>query len=743
MLKKLVFITIVCSLFSLHSCNLLNNIFIPDEKQIGELSSGLTFFTEKISGDQWGIAIREGDSVLWSQSHPVRLEHYMDSIPDSTPEAGYDQIRFTEQGFTGSATLTIGEVSFHVSDSWTITGEQLQAERRLQVSGNGPGGFLSSLTLESPVNEETYKYFAPGMIYGDPAYISPDAIGGKNSGRETWIREDRLPAPLFGAFVADGRSLSILNPDPQGHTTREDSHDREVRLLVDERFRFGSLGAAMKNDSICLGIKYPGSEGGTTYRGYFYPGGQVHRWRQRFHPLKDGLEQHYSVVFRPEQDDDFASYYQRAWRWAWETLQPQVNWQDIDLVCKHISEMLAAQVTTYKGITGLSNMVSFEEGVSGNTDYIPFKRTVMGFTGKALESANYLLQAADQPGNEHADEFRTKANDIINTFLRLKLSPPEGEGFYWQNATPTPALPRNRPLYIRSFGDGLKALLRAANRERSRGREHPEWIAWPRSFADWLLPQQEENGGFPRGWIPGTGEVGDSSLQSTYNAIPMLVLLSELTGEKKYLEAALKAGEFAWNNGQSEGIFVGGTIDNPNVVDKEAGTLSLEAYLALYENTQDDKWMKRAEMAASFAETWIYIWDVPMPEDERDEDLHWKRGIPTTGLQLISTGHSLVDAYMAFDADEYGKLFKMTGDPHYREVSRILLHNTKGMVALPGRLYDLPGPGWQQEHWSLAPERGIGRKRAWLPWVATSQLNGIFGLKEFDEELYKEMTAKN
>lgn len=27
------------------------------------------------------------------------------------------------------------------------------------------------------------------------------------------------------------------------------------------------------------------------------------------------------------------------------------------------------------------------------------------------------------------------------------------------------------------------------------------------------------------------------------------------------------------------------------------------------------------------------------------------------GRQLISTGHSLVDAYMAFDADEYTKLF--------------------------------------------------------------------------------------
>jgi hypothetical protein len=294
-------------------------------------------------------------------------------------------------------------------------------------------------------------------------------------------------------------------------------------------------------------------------------------------------------------------------------------------------------------------------------------------------------------------------------------------------------------LYIRSFGDDLKALLKAAKREKSRGREHPEWIAWTKSFADWLLPQQHANGGFPRGWVPVTGEIADSSLQSTYNVIPFLILQSELSDDSKYLDAAIKAGEFAWANGQSEGIFVGGTIDNPNVVDKEAGTLSLEAYLALYSVTKSKKWLDRAQMAAAFAETWIYIWNVPMPDDESDEDLHWKKGVSTIGLQLISTGHSLVDAYMAFDADEFAKLSVWANDPHSRKVAEILLHNTKGMLAVPGRLYDLPGTGWQQEHWSLAPERGLGRKRAWLPWVTTSHLNGIFDLEEYDKELFKKL----
>ena len=240
-------------------------------------------------------------------------------------------------------------------------------------------------------------------------------------------------------------------------------------------------------------------------------------------------------------------------------------------------------------------------------------------------------------------------------------------------------------------------------------------------------------------WKPGTGEVVDSSAQASYNVVPMLILLSELTGKTDYQKVALSTAEYCWKNYLAEGSFVGGTIDNPDVIDKEAGTLSMETYLSVFEATRDKTWLERAVAAANFAETWIYIWNVPMVTSENNAELHWKRGIPTIGLQLISSGHSLVDAYMAFDADEYVFLFKNTGDSHYYDVAKLLLHNTKSMVAVPGRIYDLRGPGWQQEHWSLAPLRGYGLHRGWLPWVTTSQLNGIYGIRELDKNIYEEM----
>jgi hypothetical protein len=294
-------------------------------------------------------------------------------------------------------------------------------------------------------------------------------------------------------------------------------------------------------------------------------------------------------------------------------------------------------------------------------------------------------------------------------------------------------------VYLRSYGDGVKALLKAYRQEKAAGRQHPETLAWCRRFADWLLTQQQPEGGFPRAWKAGTGSIVSASPNSSFSAIPLLVLLSQATGEKQYRDAAVRAANFCWDHGQSHGQFVGGTIDNPDVLDKEAATLSLEAYLLLAEATDQPLWLERARAAADFAETWIYCWNVPMPVDEQDDQLPWKRGVSTVGLQLISTGHSLVDAYMAFDADEFGWLYQQTGDRHYLEVARILLHNTKGMLALPGRPYDLAGPGWQQEHWSLAPIRGFGLHRGWLPWVATSQLNGIFGALELKPETQEQL----
>jgi N-acylglucosamine 2-epimerase (GlcNAc 2-epimerase) len=741
MARQAVWLVVMCAL----SSPVALRSSTPDQREIGRVGEKATFVAIMTQG-KWGLAVSGAGMASVQQPEPIAFEFYQAPDTISHRASGYDHLEILAGGARGTALIVGPDKSqFTVEDQWSISGSEIQLSRKVTVACQSNSAFLTAITFSHPEAHPRSEvdYFAPGMIYGSASHLSAAAIGGSDtytagSHGEVQIREDRLPAPLFGVHFSDGSGLTVLDPTPDGATTKADSHDVLPQTMVDERYQFGALGVHLAAGHHEQGFWFPGSEGEFTYAGNTYPDGQKHVWRRRYHPIQNGLTQQYRVQFRFSNGEKFPTYYRNAWRWAYHTLNPPVTWQDISLIQRSIIDVLASQVATVGDRAGIPNFISSVPGEEVPRD----PHAILGFTGKNLESAEFLLaDAQSDPDAKRASRDRNLGLAIFQSFVRLRMNPPVGEGFDINTGEPQLAIPHNHCVYLRSFGDDMKATLRAYRREKLHGISHPDWLAWTRQFGDWLLTQQQAEGGFPRSWAPVTGVVTDASPASSYNPIPFLVLLSQETGEARYLKAAERAADFVWTHGQSGGQFVGGTIDNPDVLDKEAGTLSTEAYLALYEATKDSQWLDRARVAADYAETYIYLWNVPMPADEDDKSLHWKKGVPTYGVQLIATGHSLVDDYMSFDVDEYARLARWTGDQHYMTIATLLLHDTKNMTAVPGRTYDLKGPGWQQEHWSMAPIRGFGLHRGWLPWVATSQLKGIFGLRDFDPELFRQLSG--
>jgi hypothetical protein len=720
---------------------------VPHQREIGRVGEKARFLVLKAQA-KWGLAVIDAGMASVLQAEPIAFEFYKAPDRISHLSSGYDRLLTSSGRALGIAHVAGPDgTSFTVEDRWSSSGMEIQLARKVTVAGTANFGFLTSITFSHPEAHPRSEvdYFAPGMIYGSSGHLSAAAIGGSETygaegHGELQIREDRLPAPMFGVHFSDGSALTVLDPTPNGATTKADSHDTDVHTMVDQRYRFGALGVHLADGHHEQGFWFPGSEGEVTYAGNTYPNGQIHSWRRLYHPVLNGLTQQYRVQFRFSSGEKFPAYYRDAWRWAYDTLQPPVTWQDLSLVQRSIINLLASQVEVAGDRAGIPNFGS----ATPDRELSMNPHAIMGFTGKNLEAAEFLLADAQvDQDTERAARDRELGLAIFKSFVRLPMNPPRGEGFDIKTGEPELAIPRDHRVYLRSFGDDMKATLRAYHREKLHGNLHPDWLAWARQFADWLLTQQQTEGGFPRAWVPGTGEVADASPASSYNPVPFLVLLVQETGDSRYLRAAERAADFVWIHGQSGGQFVGGTIDNPDVLDKEAGTLATEAYLALFHATKESRWLDRARVAADYAETYIYIWNVPMPADEDDTLLHWKKGVPTYGTQLIATGHTLVDDYMAFDVDEYARLARWTGDQHYLAIATLLLHDTKNMTAVPGRTYDLKGPGWQQEHWSFAPIRGFGLHRGWLPWVATSQLKGIFGLRDFDPELYRQLSGPN
>jgi hypothetical protein len=715
-------------------------------EQLGSLSNGAKVLAVESKPGVWGIRVESSGKASVEIVHPLRLLWYEAEDKISEVAAGYRSIKKTESGLTGEGELAAAKgVVVRFTDRWTFSGQVLRLSRKLAVSGTAPGGFFSRLTVSTVegLRFPDADMFAPGMIYGGPTNLLERAPGGLanfSAGRFE-MREDGFPMPVLGLYFRDGTSLALLDSRPHGQTTLAETND-SATTMIDERFLFGGLGMhERRGGGIDLSFWLPGA------LGWLRQGGQPTR-RLRFHPFREGLAQEYELGFRFGRDESFHEFYSRSWRWAWDTLKPAVNYYDMDVMRRSLLDQLAGTVRTKDGRTAIPFALSAANG--GPSRLLRDNDAIMGFVGKNLEGAALMILDANLRPGPAAEKNRALAVAIMDTFTRqVKVAPPDSEGFNIDTGRPSitnPVGTFSGRMHLRAFTDDMRWMLKAYQWEKARGREHPEWLRWSMEFAEWLVLQQRPDGSFPRAWRLGTGEVYEPSPSSSYNVMAFLVTLSQSEKRpviERFVESAARAGEFCWLNYQARDQFVGGTMDNPNILDKEAGTLSLEGYISLYESTKESEWLERARVAADYAETWIYGWDITMPVDADDAVLHWKKGVSTVGANKINSTSGGVDQWMAGDVEEYAKLYAYTKDEHYLDVARILLHNTKNMVAIPGRLYDLAGPGWQQEHWTITERRGMGSvAKAWLPWVTVNHLEGILALEEYDPALLKRLAQK-
>ena len=521
--------------------------------------------------------------------------------------------------------------------------------------------------------------------------------------------------------VGTGATLTLVHVAPDGATV--DGLDDDAGRVVDARLRYASLGVRRdppeggRPGGIGVRLRFPGTEGEQTrIEGYR----RERRSAERLHPLVVGARQ--SCRFRVDlrHAGSFADQMRFAWRSAWAEADPPVAGTDVAATCRASIDALAFYHDAQDGGPVRDGAIDGGAGDWGVIAGTPFAVRVpagtvrnaswqMGFVGQQLPCASHLIDEGLRRGD---DAMVLKGEQVADFWARESLSP-AGVPRTWFDLRPRHF--RDYKTYLRVATDGTSGLLRAWQLERAAGRDRPAWLAYCRAVGDWLLSAQADDGSFARSY-DFDGRPVEESRTSTLHPVRLLVDLSCATGDARYRVAAVRAAEWSLAANADGATYVGGTPDNPDVKDKEAGWIAFDSYLALFDVTGDPRWLGAAEDAATFAETWVYGWSPPIPSDAA------KVTVPPVGTlagaNLIAAGHSGADNFLACAALGYLRLWVYTGDAHWADVATLLQRNSAQFVDVGGSLgYGHEGLLIEAFGISVARGRSVA---SWLPWCTSA-----------------------
>ncbi|WP_081687345.1 RICIN domain-containing protein [Glycomyces tenuis] len=567
-------------------------------------------------------------------------------------------------------------------------------------------GFNSRFTIGSvdPRPIDDYRFLAPGVWYDRNEHVPPGALASDYGDDYLYFRETRMPLPFVMMHdPATGLDVSLAHENPEAAS---DVDEGSGAWLVDGDITHAALGA-QQVPSTELAIVYPAMEGEKNY---------VDRgadWVRRSSPVAPGYTQHYEFRLNVDRAGDFGDAVRNSWRYHWEMSDPQIQKVPIQSVYDASIAVLASYVQDYNGVPGLPFSVWLPDG---NVNEVSFQ---MGFVGQQIPAAYLLLREGYDSGNA---DYIDKGRRILDFWAEHSAAPSGLPRTWWDI---DPGQWRSfYPTYLRIATDGMEGMLRATELMRDRGEPIAQWETYTRGFGDWLVEHQNADGSYYRAYnLEGTAPEHEAKY-NTHNAVPFLLELAEYTGEARYRDAALEAGEYAYQNVHIPAAYVGGTPDNDNVTDKEAALLALRSFLALYDHTGEQRWLEAAEQAADFGETWSYAWNYPV---DSSRPAYAQYGV--RGQSLIATGHSGMDTWQSGSLFDFYRLYEATGDEHYLEYARHTANETKLTTQWPGNPLGYARDGLLEEAVGLSDLR-YGGVNLWLPWNSVAHAEPLARLED-------------
>ncbi len=627
----------------------------------------------------------------------------------------YDSIEITRYGILASGTViaTNGSIvnvydRYYYPDNDAVS-SAVNVQRQLVVEKavSADKGFQSIFAILTKNNKTSnLEWFIPNNVFGELPTTSAQ--------KYLVYRETLTGLPIV--MVRDsstGYSISLARYKPViDYTTNS----------------YACVGAYEGSNSInssasSIEINYPTRD---TARRYF--------------ELKNDTQIVYDMTIMADVTSDFDTAMIDAYNNQFMLEDVRIVNTDIDECYSVINEDFKTLLlsNSRNGITsyGLPWRVTLEDGRIGPMSY------QAGFVGQQIPCAYNMMVYGVKNNDSKSLENGIKVLDFWVD--EIDMMSPAGVPKIWYDGV------SNRwagyPTFTRMAVDAMEGLFDAYRLAEANGIKKDNWIQAVTACAEWFVRAQNSDGSWYRcynyqgtyyqgnesdiSWNPGDITRSTSKNNSTM-PVRFLGKMYEYTGDAKYLTAIKKAGKFIYEVLYPEHAYYGGTCDNPDCMDKEAGVYAMYAFDTLYMLTGEEKWLKCLEQATVFTMSSVITVSFRISEDASDLKAAYSLQCGyTDGLSYITCKGTSVDNYAAYIYYQVAKLYIHTGKEVYYKMAEFIQQNTKSTMDWDGAL--------NYAYKSLTPEAStiysFGYASAtddynvmgvWLPWQSAANAEPI------------------
>lgn len=699
--------------------------------------------------DDGGLIIQKNNKTIYYNKRPMFVTVKTVLAISEFYDKAYSHVSKEGNEIVAKGTLVVPSGSeFAFTDVYSVNKKGFRVQRKVKVIKAGDDlGFSTKISFTTVESNDPHDYncFAPGVWYKQNEFAFDDAFGKDLDCEYFWRMETCFGLPVFAMQnIASGETAALSRW--AADITMRDVNIMRSENYTDPSITTGAIGMSKPEqktlnylyygyavrtenetqvDGLSIDYVYPGADGqlppafGKRYLGLDY-NTKVKTFQRINHPVEEGFEQDYSVAINFGHYDDFQAMMRDMWRITYERLRDKLFEVDNKLFYNNCMKIFNRYTKQYGDSYGLPFACQLP---NMDISSVSFQ---FGFVGQQPGIGYQLLRYGDK---ENVADAYEKGVNIIDFWARRSMTE---SGLPHMCYNPNTKDFEPYPHYIRMLADGIEAILDAYLYMKKKDDERPVWYDFCRRTADWILDVQNDDGSFYRSYNT-DNSIRMNSKSNTPSIIRFLVQFYLVSGDTRYKDAAIKAGDWSYDNTHKNLEYRGGTCDNSDIQDKEAGIYGIFGFLALYDLTGDDKWLEGAIGAADYTETWTYAWSFPV---RTIWPKHPFNKYSISGQSIITIGGG-ADVYMAACSYTYYRLYLITKDEHYLDFAEFIHKNTKQSSDVDGSCgYIMPGLGHESGNFT---SQTMQSQYHWLPWCTfvevdpTSRLYDSFGCYEIAE----------